>query len=136
MTKQYHVTSLDELFRERTGAKTALSALVVTSAIFLAILFFSRDDVFPRGLFVCGIVALFALTLLMRAVLRVIFQKQRSFGKETSILIIGADSFAQQAAERLQRLSFARCRIAGYVPLPGQQPTAEGPLYSLIRLPP
>ncbi len=134
VTEHYHVTSIDELFRERTGAKTALSALVVTSAVFLAILFFARDDVFPRGLFVCGIVSLFTLTLLMRAALRVIFRKQRTFGKPTAILIIGADGFAEQVAERLQRLSFARCNIAGYVPLPGQDPTAAGPLYGLDQI--
>lgn len=135
MSERYHVTSVDELFRERTGAKAALSALVATSAIFLAILFFSRDEVFPRGLFVCGILALFILTLVMRTLLRVLFGKRRAWGKPTSILIIGADSFAQQAAERLQCLSFAPCQIAGYVPLPGQDAAAAvRPLYGLDQI--
>jgi len=125
VTEHYSVTSIDELFRERTGAKAALSALVATSAIFLAILFFSRDDVFPRGLFLCGILALFILTLLMRALLRRIFRQRRGWGKPTEILIIGADSFAHQAAQRLQRLSIAPCEIAGYVLLPGQVPAPE-----------
>jgi Undecaprenyl-phosphate glucose phosphotransferase len=135
MSERYHVTSVDELFRERTGAKAALSALVATSTVFLAILFFSRDDVFPRGLFVCGIVALFVLTLVMRAVLRAVFKRRRTWGKPTSILIIGADSWAQQAAERLQRLSFAPCQIAGYVLFPGQEPDPSAtPLYDLDQI--
>lgn len=135
VTEHYSVTSIDELFRERTGAKAALSALVATSAIFLAILFFSRDDVFPRGLFVCGILALFILTLLMRALLRWIFRQRRGWGKPTEILIIGADSFAHEAAERLQRLSLAPCQIAGYVLLPGQDPAPEAnPLYRFDQI--
>jgi len=135
MSEHYNVTSVEELFRERTGAKAALSALAATSAVFLAILFFGRDDVFPRGLFVWGIVALISLTLVMRAVLRSLFKNRRPWGKTTSILIIGADRFAYQAAERLQRLSLAKCHIAGYVLLPGQEPApGAGPLYSLGQL--
>ena len=135
VTEHYSVTSIDELFRERTGARTALSALVATSAIFLAILFFSRDDGFPRGLFLCGILALFILTLLMRALLRRLFRNKRGWGKPTAILIIGADRYAREAAERLQRLSFAPCQIAGYVRLPGQNPVPEAtPLYRFDQI--
>lgn len=135
MSERYRVTSVDELLRERTGAKAALPALVATSAVFLAILFFSRDEIFPRGLFVCGILALFTLTLAMRALLRAIFRRRRIWGKPTAILIIGADSWAQQAAERLQRLSFAPCQIAGYVLLPGQEPApAASPLYGFDQI--
>jgi len=135
MTEHYNVTSIDELFRERTGAKAALSALVATSAVFLAILFFSRDDVFPRGLFLCEILAMFSLTLVMRAVLRAVFKKRRPWGRPTALLIVGADSFALQAAERLQHLSLAKCQIAGYVRLPGQDPApAASPLYSLDQI--
>jgi Undecaprenyl-phosphate glucose phosphotransferase len=135
MTEHYSVTSIDELLRERTGAKAALSALVATSAVFLAILFFSRADAFPRGLFLCGIVALFVQTLLMRSLLRAIFRKRREWGKPTRILIIGADGFAQQSAECLERLSPAPCQIAGYVALPGQcaAPNAA-PLYRLDQI--
>ncbi len=135
MSERYRVTSVEELFRERTGAKAALTALVATSSIFLAILFFSRDAVFPRGLFVCGILALFTLTLLMRVFLRRIFRRRKSKGKPTAILIIGADSFAQKAAECLQRLSFVPCQIAGYVLLPGQDPAAAAsPLYGFDQI--
>jgi Undecaprenyl-phosphate glucose phosphotransferase len=135
MAERYRVTNVDDLFRERTGAKAALSALVATSTVFLAIVFFSRDAVFPRGLFVCGILALFGLTVLLRALLRVTLKGLRTWGKATAILIIGADSFAQQAADRLQRLSLASCHIAGFVLLPGQTPAAEAtPLYELDQI--
>ena len=135
MTERYHVTSIDELFRERTGARASLSALVATATVFLALLFFSRDDLFPRGLFLCGIVALFMLTLLSRSVLRGIFRNRKAWARPTQVLIIGADAFAQGAAERLRRLSVAPCRIAGYVVLPGQKPVpAADPVYRLDQI--
>jgi lipopolysaccharide/colanic/teichoic acid biosynthesis glycosyltransferase len=135
MSEHYSVTSVDELLRERTGAKAALSALVATSAVFLAILFFSREGEFPRGLFLCGIAALFTLTLLMRSMLRAICRKRRVWGKPTKILIVGADIFAQQSAECLQRLSLAPCQIAGYVALPGQVAAPQAsPLYRLDQI--
>ena len=135
MSEHYSVTSVDELLRERTGAKAALSALVATSAVFLAILFFSREGEFPRGLFLCGIAALFTLTLLMRSMLRAICRKRRVWGKPTKILIVGADIFAQQSAECLQSLSLAPCQIAGYVALPGQVAAPQAsPLYRLDQI--
>lgn len=135
MTEHYNVTSLDELLRERTGAKAALSALIATGAIFLAILFFSREDVFPRGLFVCEIAALFLLTLGTRVLLRCLFRRWREHGRPTQILIIGAGHFAEQSAKRLVRFSLAPCRIAGYVLLPGQNPAPNAaPLYRLDQV--
>src|SRR4029077_635366 len=134
MSERYRVTNVDELLRERTGARAAVKALLVTSAIFLAVLFLSHNAEFPRGLFVCGIMALFTLTLAMRAVLRTVFRRHKSKGRPTSILIIGADNFAQKAAERLQKVSYSPCRIAGYVLLPGQNPACAGPLYELDQV--
>src|SRR5215472_3975173 len=46
------VTSFDELFRERTGARAAWSACLATSFVLLAVLYFSRNDIYPRGLLV------------------------------------------------------------------------------------
>jgi Undecaprenyl-phosphate glucose phosphotransferase len=37
------------------------------------------------------------------------------------LLIVGADQFARNAADRLQRLSFAPCEVAGFIRLPGQE---------------
>lgn len=133
MSERCRVTDVDELFRERTGAKATLRALFATSGVLLAVLFFNHEATFPRGLFVCGIFALFTLALTMRVVFRTLFRRHKSWGKATSILIIGADSFAQRAAERLQRLSLVPCQIAGYVLLPGQVPVA-GPLYEFDQL--
>src|ERR1700720_1780699 len=47
MAERYKVTSIDELFRERTGARAATSASVWTLVILVAMLYFDRDVIFP-----------------------------------------------------------------------------------------
>src|SRR5882762_7598115 len=121
MAERYKVTSVDELFRERTGAKAAWSASAATAVILLGMLYFGRNAVFPRGLFVCCVVALLALTVLLHAVFRFLYRKKLRLGRPTRVLIVGADQFARDAAIRLRLLSFAPCQVVAYVRLPGQE---------------
>jgi Undecaprenyl-phosphate glucose phosphotransferase len=122
----YRVTSFDELFRERTGARAAWSACIATSFILLATLFFSRNGIFPRGLLVCDLITLLALTILLHAVFRILYRSKAHLAKPTRLLIVGADQFAGDAAARLKRLSFAPCEIAAHVRLPGQEVSVTG----------
>jgi len=129
------VTSFDELFRERTGARAAWSACLATFVVLLATLYFSRNEVFPRALLVCDFVVLFALTMLLHAIFRVLCRRSAHLVKPTRLLIVGADRFAYTAAVRLMRLSFARCEIAGYVRLPDQEVYAPNqPNYDLTQM--
>jgi len=125
LSTQYKVTTFDELFRERTGARAAFYACLAMSCVLLAILYFSRNEQFPRGLLVCDIFTIFALTILLHAVFRVLYRSKASLAKPTNLLVVGADEFARDAAKRLQRLSFAPCQIAGFVQLPGQEVEVE-----------
>lgn len=117
----YRVTSFDELFRERTGARAAWSAVIATSFVLLATMYFSRNGIFPRGLLVCAMLALLMLTILLHAIFRIIWKSRAHLARPTRLLVVGADEFARNAAARLQRLSFSPCEIAGYVRLPGQE---------------
>jgi len=119
--EHYHVTSFDELFRERTGARAAWSACIATSFVLLATIFFSRNDIFPRGLLVCAIVALLMLTILLHAIFRIIWKSRAHLARPTRLLVVGADEFARHIAVRLKRLSFSPCEIVGYVRLPGRR---------------
>jgi Undecaprenyl-phosphate glucose phosphotransferase len=135
VAQHYRVTSFDELFRERTGAKAASSACISTTFILLATLFFSRNDIFPRGLLVCDLATLFVLTILLHAVFRNLFRSKAHLAKPTRLLIVGADQFASNAATRLKRLSFAPCEIAAHVRLPGQEVSVTGSrIYKLEEL--
>jgi Undecaprenyl-phosphate glucose phosphotransferase len=121
MAERYDVTNVDELFRERTGARAAWSAILATAVVLLGALYFARDAVFPRALFVCTMIALLILTLLLHVAFRFLYRKKLHLGQPIRILIVGADQFARDAALRLQRLSFAPCQVVAYVRLPGQE---------------
>jgi Undecaprenyl-phosphate glucose phosphotransferase len=121
VSERYRVTNFDELFRERTGARAAWSACLASSFILLALLYFSRNDVYPRGLLVCNVVVLLVLTVILHAIFRVLFRSRASMAKPSRILVVGADQFAHDAALRLQRLSFAPAQISAFVRLPGQE---------------
>jgi Undecaprenyl-phosphate glucose phosphotransferase len=135
VAEHYGVTSFDELFRERTGARAALSACIATESVLLATLYFSRNTTFPRGLLICDVMLLLAFTIVLHAVFRVLCRNRANFAKPTRLLVLGADQFAHEAAARLKRLSFAPCAIAGYVHLPGQDTFVNGDrIYELEQL--
>ncbi len=121
LAEHYRVTNVDELFRERTGTRAALAANAATSSLLLAALFFTREFVFPRGLFAIWALTLLFLTALMRAFFRGYVRARVKDGKPVRLLIVGADQFAHTAALRLQEMPLGPCEVAGYVRLPGQQ---------------
>src|SRR5207253_1489618 len=111
------------------------SASIATVFTLLATLYFRRDTVFPRGLLICDVVLLLALTILVHAFFRILCRSRAHFAKATRLLVVGADQFAHDAAARLQRLSFARCEVAGFVHLPGQDISVNGHrIYELEQL--
>jgi Undecaprenyl-phosphate glucose phosphotransferase len=120
LSEHYKVTAFDELFLERTRARAALYACLATSFVLLATLYFSRNVLFPRGLLVCNVAAIFVLTVLLQLGFLILFRSHADMAKPSIVLVVGADEFARDAARRLQRLSFAPCQIAGFVRLPGQ----------------
>lgn len=126
IAEHYCVTSFDELFRERTGGRRASSACIAATFVILATLYFSRNEIFPRGLLICDVVALLGLTLIVHSMFRILCRSRAHLAKPTRILIVGADRFAVRAAKRLQSLSFAPSHIAGYVRLPGQKISVNG----------
>ncbi len=126
VAEHYRVANVDEVFRERTGARAAGSACIATFFVLLATLYFSRDVIFPRGLVVCDILALLVLTVFLHVAFRTLCRSRAQLAKPVRLLIVGADQFASDAAERLRRLSFAPCEVAGFVRLPGQEVCAKG----------
>lgn len=125
LSEQYRVTNFDELFRERTGARNATSACVAISFVVLAVLYFSRNQVFPRGLLIIDVVALFFSAIVLHAFFRIVCRNRAHLSKPIRLLMVGADNFALTAAARLRRLSFAPCDVVGYVRLPNQTASVE-----------
>jgi Undecaprenyl-phosphate glucose phosphotransferase len=134
MAERYRVTNVDELFRERTGARAAWSAILATAVVLLGVLYFGRNDVFPRALFVWTMIALLILTLLVHSIFRSLYRNKLHLGRPIRILVIGADQFARHAAIRFQHLSFSPSEVVGYVPLAGQELAVEAnQVYDLER---
>lgn len=123
--EHYKVTSVDELFRERTGAKAVVAACFATSTVLLAALYFSRNADFPRGFFVYSVAVLLVLAIVVRGIFRALCRSQFDYARPTRLLIIGTGRFAHDAASRLERLSFAPCSVAAFVHLPGQEVAVE-----------
>lgn len=135
ISEHYRVANFDELFRERTGAKAATSACIATMFVLLGILYFSRNQIFPRGLLVFDIATLLLLTILLHAIFRNVFRSGANMARPQRILFVGADEFARNASQRLLRLSFVPYQIAGFVRLPGQTTTASDyKIYELDHL--
>jgi Undecaprenyl-phosphate glucose phosphotransferase len=135
VAEHYRVSSFDELFRERTGARAGWSACIVTMSILLAILFFSRNDIFPRGLLVIDLLTLLTLTVLLHAVFRIFFRSKARLAKPIRLLVVGTDQFGADAVNRLRRLSFFPFQIAAHVRLPGQEICASGsPIYEIEQV--
>lgn len=126
MSEHYKVTSSAELFRGRTGARPAFYACMATFFVLLATLYFSRNILFPRGLLICDIAAIFVLTVWLHTLFRTMYRSRAELADPTRLLVIGADEFARDAARRLQRLPLAPCQIVGFVRLPGQTLQVEG----------
>lgn len=125
LAEHYKVTSVDELFRERTGGRAVCSACAATSVVLLAILYFSRKADFPRGLFVYSMLSLLLLAVLLRAAFRFLCRSRSDLARPAQLLVVGTDQFALDASLRLQRLSFAPCQVAAFVHLPGQEIAVE-----------
>jgi Undecaprenyl-phosphate glucose phosphotransferase len=135
LAERYGVTNVDELFRERTGTRAAMSANAATSAVLLAALFLSHDFIFPRGLFAISALMLLFLTVLMRTCFRIYVRLKVRGSRPVRLLVVGADHFAHKTAARLQQAPLGPCEVAGFVRLPGQQPVfTDKPMHELDAL--
>jgi hypothetical protein len=77
------------------------------------------------------------LTIGCQVLLRLVLESLRRDGKYClRALIIGADEFAVETADRILHGQITPCQIAGYVALPGQEIAAHtAPVYHLEDLP-
>jgi len=132
----YQVTSVQELFRERTGIKAAFPACAATYAVVLGLLFFFHlyRDLSRAFLALSGMILLFA-TLAMRALFRFFVHNHSGLRNPRRVFIVGADKFARRATHRLIRGPLSFCRIMGYVSLPGQTIVVDdAPIYSVQQM--
>ena len=136
VSELYRVTSVQELFRERTGIRAAFPACLATYATLLGLLFFFHlyRDLSRALLALSGMILLF-VTLIMRAVFRFLAHNHSGLRNPSRVLVVGADHFARRSTHRLIRGPLSFCRVVGYVNLPGQATSVDdAPVYSLEQI--
>ena len=132
----YKVLSMQELFRERTGIKSALPACMATYAAVLGMLFFfHRYPNLSRAFLALSAMTLLFTTLVMRAMFRILVHSHSGLRRPDHVLVIGTDRFARRATHRLIRGPLSFCRVMGYVSLPDQTVAVDdAPVYHLQQM--
>jgi Undecaprenyl-phosphate glucose phosphotransferase len=120
------------------GGKTRrlLEALVFTYAIVMASGFLYREASYSRLVVAISAAVLFVLATAARILFRVILELLRKNGRnEVRILMVGTDRFARRVATSLLDGEVLPCKVVGFVRLPDQEVTVEGPVYELDQIP-
>src|SRR5439155_3912669 len=118
------------------GVKTAALATLYCMLLSLSLLFCYRSISFSRGFVFVGCSLMFVLSFclihLFRAAMYLIDKSQNG---RFPVAVLGADEFAVGMAERLSKSRLARCKVACFIELPGQNATAKGsPVLAWDRL--
>jgi Undecaprenyl-phosphate glucose phosphotransferase len=131
--ENYGLCDIEELFREYTGIKKALSACVTTYVVLSCILFFYRQQNFSRVFFAVSAIVLLAGTLLSRAIFRLAFRAGRQQRRPLRILVVGADAYARRVAARLGRMPFAASTVVAHIRVPDDEEVAvvDVPVFEL-----
>ncbi|MGH9574493.1 MAG: undecaprenyl-phosphate glucose phosphotransferase [Candidatus Acidiferrales bacterium] len=136
-SEYYGVSSVQELFRERTGIRAAFAACTTTYAATLGVLFFFHEyTTISRAFLLLSGLNLLVAALAMRALFRSLVSRHSGpLWKPDRILIIGADQFARRCARRLIHGPLSFCRIVGHIYLPGTDILVENaPVYPLSQV--
>jgi Undecaprenyl-phosphate glucose phosphotransferase len=120
----------------QTGVRTVALATLYCTLLSLSLLFCYRTISFSRGFVLVGCSLIFVLSFclihLFRAAMHTI---DKSPNGRFPVAVLGADEFAAGVAQRLSESRLARCKVACFVALPGENETAKGaPVLAWDRL--
>jgi Undecaprenyl-phosphate glucose phosphotransferase len=128
--------NVEQLYAPGGKTRRLLEALAFTYAVVMAIGFLYRQASYSRLVVGISAVALFVLATAARVISRVILEFLRKSGRnEVRILMVGTDRFARRVATLLQHGEVLPCKVVGFVRLPDQEVTVEGPIYELDQIP-
>ena len=110
----------------QTGVKTAALATLYCMLLSLSLLFCYRTITFSRGFVFVGCSLIFVLSFcLIHAFRAAMHAIDKSRNGRFPVAVLGADEFAAGIADRLSKSRLARCNVACFVALPGQNETAK-----------
>jgi Undecaprenyl-phosphate glucose phosphotransferase len=133
--EHYRLCELEDLLSGYSGIGKASSACAATYFILVCVLFFYRHQDLSRIFFALSALLLLLLTLVSRALIRVLLHGEYRSPRPLRVLIIGADSYAQRLTARLKTVPLVRIQIVAHVRLPGQEVAIEGvPVHELADI--
>jgi len=128
--------SVELLYAPGGKTRRLLEALAFTYAVVMAAGFLYREASYSRLVVGISAAVLFVLATAARIIFRVILEFQRKSGRnEVRILMVGTDRFARRVAATLLHGEVLPCRVVGFVRLPHQEVTVEGPVYEFDQIP-
>jgi len=121
VVEHFDLSRVEHLFPAPDATRRALLASAAAYTAVTAASFFYRNVSFSRLFVVFSGVALFLVVLATQAAFRAYLNGLRRKGENCSrLLVIGADTYAEQALEALLRSMVIPCSVAGFVRLPEQ----------------
>jgi len=128
--------NVEQLYAPGGKSRRLLEALAFTYAVVMAAGFLYRQASYSRVVIGLSAVALFVLATAARVLSRVLLEFLRKNGRnEVKILMVGTDRFARRVATSLLHGEVLPCKVIGFVRLPDQEVTVEGPVYELDQIP-
>lgn len=127
--------NVEDLYAPGKKSRRLLETLAFTYAIVMALGFMYRGASYSRLVVAVSAAALFVIATITRIVFRVIMELLRRHGRnEVKILMVGTVRFARRVATTLLNGEVLPCRVVGFVRLPDQEITVEGPVYQLDHI--
>ncbi len=128
--------NVEQLYAPGGKTRRLLEALAFTYAVVMAVGFLYRQASYSRLVVGISAMALFVLATVARVASRVVLEYLRKSGRnEVRILMVGTDRFARRVATSLLHGEVLPCRVVGFVRLPDQEVTVEGPVYEMDQIP-
>ena len=128
--------NVEQLYAPGGKSRRLLEAIGFTYAVVMAMAFLYRQASYSRMVVGISAVALFVLATLARVASRVILEFLRKGGRnEVKILMVGTDRFARRVATSLLHGEVLPCKVVGFVRLPEQEISIEGPVYEMDQIP-
>src|SRR5579864_3696389 len=128
--------NVERLYAPGGKTRRLLEALAFTYAVVMAIGFLYRQASYSRLVIAISAMALFVLATSARIISRVTLELLRKSGRnEVRILMVGTDRFARRVATSLLHGEVLPCKVVGFVRLPDQEVTVEGPVYEMDQVP-
>lgn len=127
VVEHLRVNRIVTLVTLQTGVMTAALATLYCTLLSLSLLFCYRTINFPRGFVFVGCSLMFLLSFCLIHLFRAAIHKiDKSPNGRFPVAVLGADEFAAGISQRLSKSRLARCKVACFVALPGQNETAMG----------